>query len=110
MTLFARARPEREPAAYPRVIHEGLSINNCIPAGKRILYAKVPHRRRHTSSQKMEFFMSQEKVDRYKEEKKNRKQLAKKEKTRRIVTAIIAIVLVVALVLFVLLSAIDSLF
>ncbi len=41
--------------------------------------------------------MSQAKVDRYKEEKKNRKQIIKKEKRKRILERTIGVVVVVAI-------------
>lgn len=54
--------------------------------------------------------MSQEKVDKYKEEKKNRKQIIAKEKRARTIWAIVGIVIAVALVLFIVLSIINNLF
>lgn len=54
--------------------------------------------------------MSQAKVDHYKEQKKNRKQLMAKEKRTRVLWAIIGIVVGVGLALFIILSLINGLF
>lgn len=53
--------------------------------------------------------MSQEKVDRYKEEKKNRKKLIAKEKRTRVIWAIVGGAVGVALILFVVLSIVNNL-
>ncbi|MBR3244740.1 MAG: hypothetical protein IKF90_18965 [Parasporobacterium sp.] len=54
--------------------------------------------------------MSQEKVDKYKEEKKNRKKIIAKEKRTRIIWSIVGGVIGVALILFVVLSILNGLF
>ncbi len=54
--------------------------------------------------------MSQAKVDKHKEEKRNVKQTMKKEKRRSRLAAVIAIVVVVALILGVLFSVINGIF
>ena len=54
--------------------------------------------------------MSQTKVDKYKEEKKNRKKLIAKEKRVRIIWAVIGIVVAVALILFIILSLLNNIF
>ena len=51
--------------------------------------------------------MSQEKVNRYKEEKKNRKSILRREKTKRIAITVVALALVVALILFIVFSIIN---
>lgn len=53
--------------------------------------------------------MSQEKVDRYKEEKKNRKKLMAKEKRTRVIWGIVGGAVGVALILFVVLSIVNNL-
>lgn len=52
--------------------------------------------------------MSQAKVDKYKEEKKNRKKIIAKEKRTRVIWAIVGIVIAVALVLVIVLSIINN--
>ena len=54
--------------------------------------------------------MSQAKVDKYKEDKKNRKKIIAKEKRTRALWATAGIVLAVALILFIVLSIINNLF
>ena len=54
--------------------------------------------------------MSQAKVDKYKEEKKNRKKIIAKEKRIRTIWTIVGIVIGVALILFIILSIINNLF
>lgn len=52
--------------------------------------------------------MSQEKVNQYKESKKNRKQEVKKEKARAMLTKLCGIVILAALVIWIGYSAVDS--
>ncbi len=52
--------------------------------------------------------MSQAKVDKYKEDKKNRKKIIAKEKRIRTIWAIVGIVVAVALILFIVLSIINN--
>ncbi len=54
--------------------------------------------------------MSQAKVDKYKEEKKNRKKIMAKEKRIRVIWTIVGIVVVAALVLFIILSILNKIF
>ena len=54
--------------------------------------------------------MSQAKVDKYKEEKKNRKKIIAKEKRTRVIWAIVGIAIAVALILFIVLSILNGLF
>ncbi len=54
--------------------------------------------------------MSQAKVDKYKEDKKNRKKIIAKEKRTRVIWTIVGIVIAVALILFIILSIINNLF
>ena len=54
--------------------------------------------------------MSQAKVDKYKEEKTNRKKIIAKEKRVRTIWAVVGIVVGVALILFIILSLINNLF
>lgn len=54
--------------------------------------------------------MSQAKVDKYKEEKKNRKQIIAKEKRNKVIWSVVGIVIGVALILFVILSILNGLF
>ena len=54
--------------------------------------------------------MSQAKVVKYKEDKKNRKKIIAKEKRVRTLWAIAGIVLAVALILFIVLSILNNLF
>lgn len=54
--------------------------------------------------------MSQAKVDKYKEDKKNRKKLIAKEKRTRTIWAIVGIVIAVGLILFIVLSILNGIF
>ena len=54
--------------------------------------------------------MSQAKVDKYKEDKKNRKKIIAREKRVRTIWAIVGIVIGVALILFIILSILNNLF
>ena len=54
--------------------------------------------------------MSQAKVDKYKEEKKNRKKIMAKEKRTRVIWAIVGTAIGVALILFIVLSILNGLF
>ncbi len=54
--------------------------------------------------------MSQAKVDKYKADKKNRKQIIAKEKRTRIIWGIVGGVIAVALILFIILSIVNNLF
>ena len=63
-----------------------------------------------TDIYRKEAVMSQEKVDRYKEEKKNRKKNMAKEKRIRVIWAIVGGVIGVALILFVILSILNDVF
>ena len=53
--------------------------------------------------------MSQAKVDKYKEEKKNRKKIVAREKRVRTIWLIVGIVVLVAIVLVILLSILNKL-
>ena len=53
--------------------------------------------------------MSQAKVDKYKEDKKNRKKILAKEKRTRIIWLIVGIVVLVAVVLVIVLSILNKL-
>lgn len=52
--------------------------------------------------------MSQEKVDKYKEQKKNRKKIIAREKRVKLIWTIIGIVVGVGLIAFIVLSIINS--
>ena len=54
--------------------------------------------------------MSQAKVDKYKEDKKNRKKIIAKEKRIRVIWTIVGIVVAAALVLFIILSILNKIF
>ncbi|MBO4835057.1 MAG: hypothetical protein J5483_03005 [Lachnospiraceae bacterium] len=52
--------------------------------------------------------MSQAKVDKYKEDKKNRKKIMAKEKTTRIIWTVVGIVVLVAVILVIVLSILNK--
>ena len=53
--------------------------------------------------------MSQAKVDKYKEDKKNRKKIVAREKQTRVIWMIVGIVVIVAVVLVIVLSILNKL-
>lgn len=77
-----------------------------------VVYSKTERRRAASENEKREIKrgfrkMSQEKVNRYKEEKANRKEILAKEKKKKAVTKVVAAVIALALVCWVGYSVYD---